>query len=180
MIKDPEVAELGRISMQLKNSYVRSVDPWENSPFKWIKSLPSRTVGKVGEELITLWLRKKGFRVSRAGDVEADLIVNGRRVEVKFSTLWDAGFYKFQQLRDQDYDYAICLGLSPYEVHCWLLPKYLLMKHVIGHRPQHKGKEGQDTYWLQVKPSEVEPWMREYGGTLSQAYQVIKRELGSK
>jgi len=32
-----------------------------------------------------------GLDVKSSGDSEADLIIAGRRVEVKFSTLWESG-----------------------------------------------------------------------------------------
>ena len=35
--------------------------------------------------------------------------------------------YKFQQLRDQNYEFAICLGISPFSAHCWVLPKAEIM-----------------------------------------------------
>jgi hypothetical protein len=46
------------------------------------------------------------------------MLINGHRVEIKFSTLWQEGIYNFQQIRDQNYEYAVCLGISPFEAHC--------------------------------------------------------------
>ena len=104
---------------------------------------------------------------------EDDIILNGHRIEVKLSTLWKKGHYVFQQIRDQNYDFIVCLGISPHNGHCWVIDKKTLLKYVIGHRPQHGGKEGKDTFWLHVKPQEVESWMLKSGGTLDQGLKKL-------
>ena len=96
--------------------------------------MQSRKKGKIGEELASKYLEKKGFRVTRSPDVEADRIIAGKRAEIKMSTLWEGGFYKFQQLRDQNYDFAICIGISPFDVHCWVLPKDVNLGQVAEYR----------------------------------------------
>ncbi|MDA8399734.1 MAG: hypothetical protein M0008_06755 [Actinomycetota bacterium] len=54
-------------------------------------------------------------------------------MEIKVSTLWQSGVYKFQQIRDQEYDYLLYLGVPPFDAHAWLLPKSVLFEHVIAH-----------------------------------------------
>jgi hypothetical protein len=112
-IKDPEVLMLATIASTLKGDYVREGpdDPWAGSPFAWIRTRPSRQVGKIGEQLVAGWCAAKGLDVTRSSHSEADRVIAGRRVEIKFSTLWESGVYKFQQLRDQDYEFAVCLGI---------------------------------------------------------------------
>ena len=44
-------------------------------------------------------------------------------MEIKFSTLWKSGVYKFQQIRDQEYDAMVLLGISPFSAACWIVPK---------------------------------------------------------
>ena len=111
MDNDTELETLFYIATSLKSSYVRDEDsdPWANSPFAWIKSRPSRQVGKIGERLVAEWCKQKQFIVSKSGDSDADLVLNGYRIEIKFSTLWGSGVYTFQQLRDQNYEYAFLL-----------------------------------------------------------------------
>ncbi len=164
------------IATALKREYVRegAVDPWADSPFYWIRTQgSSRRVGKIGEQLVSNWCAGNGLNVRLSGDSEADRIIGGRRVEIKFSTLWEGGFYKFQQLRDQNYEYAICLGISPHDAHCWVISKDMLRSHVIGHLPQHRGREGTDTFWLSVDPNHPQIWLRQCGGTLNEALQVL-------
>ncbi len=176
-VTDPEVELLAGIAAVLKNDYVREgvLDPWEGSPFQWIRKVgSSRRVGKIGEQLVAGWCAAKGFDVTKSRNSEADRIIGGRAMEIKFSTLWDSGVYKFQQLRDQDYEYAICLGLSPFTAHCWIISKELLKQHVIGHRPQHKGQTGTDTFWLSFPASQPDKWLQQCGGTLSEAFEVLQ------
>lgn len=166
---------LASIAGTLKADYVReeSDDPWAGSPFEWIRRLPSRTVGKIGEQLVAGWCAAKGLDVTSSGDSEADRVIAERRVEIKFSTLWASGIYKFQQIRDQDYEYAVCLGISPFDAHCWVIPKTVLRQYVIGHTPQHTGRGGTDTFWLSVQPELPPAWLVPYGGRLREAYEIM-------
>ena len=95
-------------------------------------------------------------------------------MEIKFSTLWASGVYKFQQLRDQDYDFAICLGISPFDAHCWVISKAVLRQHVIGHTPQHIGRGGTDTFWISFPSLTPPSWLEACGGSLASAFQVLE------
>lgn len=146
--QDPEFDLLASIAATLKNDYIREgiADPWAGSPFAWILSGPSsRQRGAIGERLVAGWCAAKGFDVIRSNNSDADRIIGGRKMEIKVSTLWQSGVYKFQQLRDQDYEYVVCLGISPQRVHCWVIPKDIIMIHTT---PQHAGRRGSDTRWL--------------------------------
>ena len=101
-ITDPDVQLLAGIATMLQVDYPEN-DDWAGSPFAWIKQRPSRQVGKIGEQLVSGWCAAKGLSVGPSGDTEADKVIQGQRVEIKFSTLWKSGLFKFQQIRDQDY-----------------------------------------------------------------------------
>jgi len=132
-IPDPETQLLASIAASLEHDYLDPEEAlWKDSPFGWIRMTPSRRRGKIGEQLIASWCAAKGLNVVRSGDSEADRIIEGRRVEIKFSTLWASGVYTFQQIRDQNYSYLICLGLPPFDAHCWVISKDLLRQRVIG------------------------------------------------
>jgi hypothetical protein len=175
-IKDREVRLLASIAGSLEADYIAdpSEDPWSGSPFAWIRTRPSRQVGKIGEQLVAGWCAAKGLDVVSAGDSQADRVIAGHRVEIKFSTLWESGVYTFQQFRDQNYEYAVCLGISPFDAHCWAISKTLLREHVIGHTPQHAGSKGTDTFWLSFEPSDPPAWLRACGGTLAEAFAILK------
>lgn len=172
-ISDPDVGMLASIAGGLQSDYQEDDNAWEGSPFAWIKSRPSRQVGKIGEQLVAGWCAAKGLDVIGSGDSQCDRVIGGLRTETKFSTLWKNGGYKFQQFRDQNYQLAICLGVSPFDAHCWVITKELLRAHVIGHTPQHGGMSGTDTAWLSLTPTDVPDWLRPCGGRLSQAFPVL-------
>jgi hypothetical protein len=173
MNMEPDVRELIGISTSLKSEYIRDgiLNPWADSPFAWILGLPSRQKGTIGERLVASWCTSKGLDVIRSHNSDADRIIEGSPVEIKFSTLWSkAPLYKFQQIRDQDYEYAICLGISPFTAHCWVIPKDVIMRHATS---QHGGSRGHDTRWLTVYPNNPTVWLEEYGGTLETASKVL-------
>ncbi len=147
---------------------------WIGSPFVWIHSLSSGARGKLGKRLVSAWCAAKGLLIDSSPDPDADLRINGHRIEIKFSTLWKTGIYKFQQIRDQNYEFVICLGVSPFDVHCWVLSKKLLYQYIIGHKPQHRGASGTDTFWFSVKPNSPPDWLMGTGGTLNEAFELLK------
>ena len=148
---------------------------WEDSPFEWVITLPAATKGKLGAQLIGQWCGLKGLTINKSPDSQADILINGHRAEVKFSTLWQTGIYKFQQIRDQNYEYIICLGISPHSVHCWVIDKKTLLEKVIGHMGQHTGKDSKETSWLQINPNSIQDWLTDFGGNLSDAFNVLKK-----
>ena len=169
-------AHLVAIAGELEAEYAAAESrDWHGSPFEWLRGLQSRRRGKAAETLVARWLSVAGFEVKPPGDSEADLLVNGRRVEVKSSTLWGGGTYRFQQIRDQNYEIMICLGLSPFEAHCWVLTKPLLLERVIGHgRGQHGGAAAAETAWLLVDPAAPEGWLRPRHGGLEDAIELVR------
>lgn len=173
-ITDNDVSTLVNISLSLKEQYVDSAeDPWAGSPFAWILSRPSRQRGKIGEQLIKGWCASRDLNVSRSPDSDADCIIEGSRVEVKFSTLWQSGVYKFQQIRDQNYEYLICLGISPFDAHAWVFRKRDIPFSELPH--QHGGSRGRDTWWLSFRPGNPPTWMGNQRGKLSEVYRVLSQ-----
>lgn len=172
-ISDPDVLILASLATAIKQDYIQDgqIDPWAGSPFAWIKTQASRRVGSIGEQLVSGWCAAKGFDVIKSPDSEADRVIAGRRVEIKFSTLWETRKYAFQQVRDQNYEYSIWLGISPFNAHCWVIPKDILLQQLKG---QHRGVTGRDTRWLQgLDPLAPPEWLDQYGGTLNEAFAVL-------
>jgi hypothetical protein len=162
MAPDPfEVFLLANQDAQEAMGTAAAVDPWAGSPFEWIMRLPSRRRGKAGEILVEAWLRRLGFQVDRPLSGDHDRLVNGRKTEIKFSTLWAGGDYVFQQLRDQDYELLVLAAVSPAAAHGWVVPKAVGIKRSI---PQHGGARGSDTRWLRFRASARPPWLAEFGG----------------
>jgi len=149
---------------------------WKGSPFAWILSIPSRSKGSYGEKFVAELFRSNGFEVKRPKSAsDHDRVINGHRIEIKMSTLWTQGsVYKFQQIRDQQYDFLLCLGLSPSAVHCWLIPKEKIRLGLEGVSHQHGGKAGKDTLWLNFPADKPPKWLAEFGGTLEGAIALMK------
>ena len=182
-ITDPEVQALVVCAESIRVDYEQEgPDPWQDSPFGWIRSKHSTTKGKIGEKLIAAWCKTNGFDVRRSPDREADCIIEGYRFEIKFSTPWKdggTGVFAFQQIRDQDYDYLFALGVSPFDAHAWVLPKAILRERVIGRMGQHTGSGSDETDWLRFKVGQEYEWMEPYGGSLAAVREVLS-ELGTR
>ena len=73
---DSDVGEIVTIAENLRSEYRDYNSDWIESPFAWIKDLPSRTRGKVGEQLIEQWCIEQNFEVRSSPDSEADRIIN--------------------------------------------------------------------------------------------------------
>ena len=178
-ITDPEVAFLAGLAGTLREDYIsqREVEMWANSPFHWIKSRPSRQIGKIGESLVAGWAASKGFDVSRPNNSDHDKIIADLKVEIKFSTLWTNNeIFKFQQIRDQDYQYVFLLGLSPFDAQAWFVPKDKLLDPIPPALvPQHGGAAGTDTKWLSFQAASAPGWLLEFGGRLADVRDLIKR-----
>lgn len=165
---------LASIGNHIREELEANDEVWKDSKFAWVKNLPPASKGKLGARLISAWCAARGLRIDSSPDSEADLVVNGHRAEIKFSTLWKTGIYKFQQIRDQNYEYVIALGISPGEAHCWVISKSVLKEHVIGHQPQHTGSAGTETFWFEVDPSSPPDWLDGLGGKLDEALPILK------
>ncbi len=179
-IENPEVSLLASLAARLEEGGNSDDPAWLASPFNWIRQEPSRRRGSIFEGIVEAYFLEKGFQVGRSPDSDADRIIAGLRVEIKGSTLWANSSYKFQQLRDQNYSVAICLGISPYDAHCWVIPKDVIMSGtgtLPGLTHQHGGQQGTDTAWLAVRPGSIPTWLQEYGGTLEQAIDVFRSQV---
>lgn len=163
-----EFKNLIKITSNFQSIYDEKSDIWRNSPFEWIMHLPARSKGKIAREILIKWLSNEGIILEREGGTNENLVINKKIYAVKFSSLWaDKNIYKFQQIRMDGPNFVICFGISPFEVHCWVMPKEVAIENG---SVQHKGSE----YWLKVDLKKDKSWIHEYGGSISRALQVIK------
>lgn len=179
---ETDVIAMARIANSLKKDVTSKKDmfDWTGSPFAWIKEQPSRRIGKIGELMVEKWCRDQKFEVTQSPDSEADRVIAGIRVEVKLSTLWQKGYFKFQQIRDQNYDAIWLLGVGPGFVRNWLVPKSIVQSHVIGKLGQHTGSEGAETAWLSIIPGQEPDWIKPYGSSLSVVYRQLRLHSSGK
>ena len=181
---DPEFGLLTLISGILELDHATADPEWRGSPFAWIRNRSAQSAGAIGERLLVGWLASHDFSVGRTPDSSAGRIIEGRRAEVKLSTRWAKnGIYKFQQIRGQDYDCAVFLGLCPFDAHCWAVPKAELMTRwadpdAVELTAQHGGKKGQDTAWLSFPHDAPPAWLAPFGGPLRDGLRSISRLTG--
>ena len=147
---------------------------WRRSPFNWLLTLAPGTRGAIARRMVEEWVAALGLSAHQMTDHrQRYVVVEGKRIQVKFSTLWNNGEYRFQQIRDQDYDYVLCLGISPDDVHTWLIPKDEMLEHLRGRAGQHTGAGAHETYWISVAPAGGEPWLADYGNQLSDVRELL-------
>jgi hypothetical protein len=154
-------------------------EAWEGSPFNWIRQEAPGTKGKIGRDLARSILEALGVTVGSAGTA---LTANGITIRSKLSLEWGAGAFKFQQIRDEPFEYVFCLGIYPEGAYGWLIPRSDLIVDGIwqerdGLTPQHGGIAGTDTYWLSVDPADPPAWLAGYGGPLPVFETVISTNL---
>jgi len=161
--------QIARIARRMSTQQPVRPAMWRGSPFEFLLDMPPRRRGKVGEDLVEGYFARQSIPVHRAGRTDYDRLINEWRVEVKTSTLWESGLFAFQQIRDQGYDYCLCLGLAPRAVFAWAIPKTALHQHVIGHCGQHTGQRATDTWWLRFDPTAQPAWLQRHGDTMELA-----------
>jgi hypothetical protein len=180
-IDDKHLNAITRIARELSARHAPTDAPWKDSPFAWLRLRSSKQRGTIAEQIVQAWLSGIGLTVEPAESTDYDRLIEGQRVEIKFSTLWSRGIYVFQQFRKQEYDLVLCLGVSPTAAHGWVLPNSVILAQwgrKDGLALQHKGKAGGDTAWLRVRPGTPHPWLAPLGGTLKEALAVLSRHTG--
>jgi hypothetical protein len=93
----------------------KSLDSYVDSAFLPLKNMSSRKKGKYFERIAKEYLLNLGFVISKASSTDNDFIVEGIKVEVKGSFLWEGNKgFKFQQIRtNQNYDVIIFISIFP-------------------------------------------------------------------
>ena len=169
---------LAELWASVKNDYPESdYEVWKDSPFRDLKFEPSSSrKGAMAKRLVEKWCADRGFEVKPADAKSFDRRIQGYRFQIKFSTEWENGFYKFQQIRNEPYDYLFCLGVAPQAAHAWVVSKESAFGNCEG---QHTGAEGTETRWFQCDPTTPPEWLLGCGGSLDEAAAAVKA-LGKK
>jgi hypothetical protein len=153
---------------------------WRGSPFDYIRRLPSRTRGTIGQDLARSLFEEYGYDPSKRQNY---FEVRGLNVISRSSMLWEGGEWRFQQVRDTPFDFLFCLGLYPDSASTWLIPKdelYLedgTITEREGWSRQHGGRSGEEDAWLIVTPGAIPAWLAEFGGDVSNISAVFNRLL---
>ena len=111
IIKDKEFVEY-EVSEEIDDSF----DPrYEDSVFLPLKQLSSKTKGAKFEQIVEEAMSKNGHKVGKsANGSDSDRAIDDLNVEIKGSFLWKGqDTFRFQQIRNQDYDLVIFLFVYP-------------------------------------------------------------------
>jgi len=147
-------ATIEGITNSLISEYPES-QAWNASPFSWIRHLPPGSKNVVGRHVATGLLQAYGIT---ATSHTQQIRVNGQGISVKVALKWQQGIIKFQNIRDTNFDYALCLGLYPNRAFGWLIPKseiwldHSIRKDRSGVTSQHKGADA----WVHVNPENIQ------------------------
>lgn len=113
-----EDGELERIL----RSHENVVDPWVNTPFEGYVRLSIHAKGKFGESFISKYMTSRGAKVSKRTGVGHDNIIDGYKVESKFSLansnpvkgcLVTDSFFLNHISKEKDWDRLIFVGINP-------------------------------------------------------------------
>ena len=171
--------QLVTIASNLEEEYPSEKDLWENSPFRWIARLSSENITTVGKQLSAAYCSEQGLHVEESVDAaEADLLVEGRRAVVKFSVLWPAGVYIFQQYGEQNYEFVFCLGISQQDAHAWIFPRAHIPYDEIAR--EHGGPPNPANWWVRFPPASPPQWMQAQSGKLSDVCDVFRRYMSEE
>jgi hypothetical protein len=168
------------ISTPYKQKIKEDDDFWKDSPFDYIRRLPSRTRGTIGQTLARSVFENYGYKPTKRPDC---FEVNHKVVISRFSMLWETGDWKFQQIRDTPFELLFCLGVLPDSVSAWLIPKDELylpdgsLTEREGWGRQHGGKTGKEDAWLVATPTDIPKWLGDFGGNISKISSQFKKHL---
>jgi|ERR1700733_8915621 len=143
---------------------------WKDSAFDYIRRLPSRTRGTIGQTLARSVFEEYGYNPTKRLN---SFDVKHKNVISRYSTVWETGDWKFQQVRNTAFEFLFCLGLYPGSASAWLIPKDELymsdgsLTERDGWGRQHGGKSGREDAWLIVHPESIPPWLGDFGGDIS-------------
>ena len=106
-------------ALALMQEVIRKHTPatiWTGSPLESFRQVANTNRGDIGEEFGYRYLKQAEIPVSQTGSrvKEWDLVVAGKRFEVKTASEDVGGSFQFNHIRlDRDYQYLLCLGVRP-------------------------------------------------------------------
>jgi hypothetical protein len=146
-------------------------DPYDNSSFKVLKELSSRSKGSWMEKTFEIIAKSYGFKVTKAMNSNHDRICQNKKIEIKGSFLWEnSQSFRWQQIRvEQDYDYVVFLAFYPSEVKCFYASKQEVTNNLVIQNSkgewiynQHGGKKvNSGTFQMHGEPKDY-PWLKEF------------------
>ena len=110
---------------------------WVDSPYLGFKVLPPKAKGAVGERMVREIFQQKGCVIESPTSSDHDLIVDGRKKEIKMASLTriekcgNGNFTFFQVRPNQDYDDLVLVCVHPDRIEVKELSKDILKKFIV-------------------------------------------------
>ena len=191
-MENNEFSKMAQISKDLEPYYRVDNDTWADSPFEWIKKMPTPgEKGVAGARMVIQWLNANNFPASATKNADSNLSIHGKAIALKFATLSEKGKYIFNQIRDQEYDFLMCIGVMPRDAHGWIAPKRRInngdfptkerdsIRGQYSFGLQHGGDDGDGNTWqLSLTPPFHPPWMRPQKGNPGEMLAELKKLTG--
>lgn len=110
------VASLSAVDLLIE--IIRENSPrskWTDAPLEEFRRVANTNRGEIGEQFIRRYLAQAGIKTGNGSRVtRTDLVIRGKRIEVKTASEDVGGHYQFNHVRmDRQYHYLMCLGVSP-------------------------------------------------------------------
>jgi hypothetical protein len=157
----PLFAKTGKIDMKDINGYEELFNKPRytqrlGSRWAWIMDLKPQMFGRLAQQIGYDYFVSTQHQVSFAPPQSPfRLMVDGQKVEIKSSRLWDTGFFVFQQIRPTGSDMTLLIGVAPHMHSGWLVPSQVLWENATR---QHT----EAVRWLWVKPTQPDEWINHF------------------
>jgi hypothetical protein len=131
----------------------RAKSTWGLAPFTAMDELKPDYSGKVGERLLAEVCRVTGIDHvfvdddKNSKDGTYDLVILGKKIEVKTARLGVQGGFQHENLRDAGCDFHVFVDVKPAEFYVTVIPKFdMKIKHPVLGRKPHLRKGTSDVY----------------------------------
>lgn len=109
------------VPVQILLEVIRDHTPpskWTDAPLEKFRHVENTNRGEIGEEFLRRFLKQHGITAGNGSRISPiDLRIYERRFEVKTASEDKGGSFQFNHIRhDREYDYLLCLGISPAEI----------------------------------------------------------------
>jgi hypothetical protein len=134
------------------------------SPNDWIRTTSNCMKGKIGKLLAKAYFTRHGKTIDSAINVQHDICIDEKKMEIKLSCLNNSGMFKWLQIRLlDDFEYLLLFGVYPDNIRAWLLNREdlekLESKGTI--KPQQGGVRNSQSkiMWLGANAVELPDWL---------------------
>ena len=157
----------GFVDKFLKKKNSKHISPYSGTVFEPICQLAPRSKGAFFESILVDFLRSKGATIKKSGCFDYTILVNGQRIVVKSSMLWEDGTFKWQQIKlDREFDAVMFLAVYPERIDVYHASRDTCKTHLDIKTDkgwihnQHGGRKVRSgTFVLNGNPENI-PWLK--------------------